>query len=596
MRTLLSLRRFLPLFALLCFFVSACKDQNPAGVNNPASKTVVSGSLTDELGNIVPGAVVEALSASDIRLALDTTNDQGAFSLSGVTADPSVKIRISHGEFKTFTSSVQELVSSAGGNDGIVLHMSHADSCCARLTIQVSGGEHNTRLGGVEVRLRRGNDVVVIGTTDSNGRVTFTNICNGEFNLRIAKTGYTVVERGGINVHGCDSTLIEFHMNAVPGNEHHDDTCCNGKLRIVAKDSASGASLSGASIRINKTGGNARTLVSNGDGAIFREVCAGTYNVRIVREGYRTVEFTVTVTCNDSVYTDRRLGHVTTPHNDDSCCHGRATIIARDSTTNAVLSGATVRFYSGGTLRSTSTANGDGRVVLEGLCAGTYTIDISKDHYHHVEFTFTIGCNGTYETTRKLLAETTPNNDSCCHGRATIIARDSTTNAVLSGASVRLSSGGTVRSTTTTNGDGRVVLEGLCAGTYTINITKDHYHAVEFTFTIGCNGTYETTRKLLAETTPPADSCCNGSMTFRVKDSSVAEGGWLSGVNVTIVRNGVTVAQGTTNADGNYTRNELCGHATFTVTYSKSGFHSKTVTFTMTDCRAITETIRIVKE
>ncbi|MEO5930999.1 MAG: carboxypeptidase regulatory-like domain-containing protein [Candidatus Kapaibacterium sp.] len=501
MRTLLSLRRFLPLFALLCFFVSACKDQNPTGVNNPASKTVVSGSLTDELGNIVPGAVVEALSASDIRLALDTTNDQGAFSLSGVTNDPSVKIRISHGEFKTYTSTIQELISSAGGNDGVVLHMSHADSCCARLTIQVSGGEHNTRLGGVEVRLRRGHDVVVIGTTDSNGRVTFTNICNGEFNLRIAKTGYTVVERGGINVHGCDSTLIEFHMNATPG-EHHDDTCCNGKLRIVAKDSATGASLSGASIRINKTGGNARTIVSNGDGSIFREVCAGTYNVRIAREGYRTVEFTVTVTCNDSVYTDRRLGAVTPPHHDDSCCHGRATIIARDSTTNAVLSGATVRFYSGGTLRSTTTTNGDGRVVLEGLCAGTYSIDISKDHYHHVEFSFTIGCNGTYETTRKLLAETTP----------------------------------------------------------------------------------------------PADSCCNGSMTFRVKDSAVADGGWLSGVNVTVVRNGVTVAQGTTNGDGNYTRNELCGHATFTVTYSKSGFHSKTVTFTMTDCRAITETIRLTHE
>jgi hypothetical protein len=100
----------------------------------------------------------------------------------------------------------------------------------------------------------------------------------------------------------------------------------------------------------------------------------------------------------------------------------------------------------------------------------------------------------------------------------------------------------------------------------------------------------ELTRRIL-HNQEQHDTCCNATLSLRVKDSTVADGGWLTGVQVTIVKNNTTIATGTTNSEGRYTRNELCGNSTYTVTFSKDGFHSKTVTFTYTSCSTVNETI-----
>jgi hypothetical protein len=283
MRTLQLLRRLaIPLVALICLFLGACSD-SPTGTG-PTGNETVSGTLADELGNLVPGAYVEAVGASNARIAFDTTDDYGAFSLKGLPADLSgVQFRVLHDEFRPFTSAIAAVIGNAGGHEGVLVSLLHSDSCCARIIATVTGA-NGVALGNVEVRLRRGDHLISTGRTDSTGHITFTNVCDGEFNLRLARDGYHVLERGGIHVDGCDTVHLEFAMNAE--EQHHDDTCCNGKLRIVPRDSATNAVISGASVRVTKVGGNARTLTSNGDGTIFRELCSGDYNVLIEKDAY----------------------------------------------------------------------------------------------------------------------------------------------------------------------------------------------------------------------------------------------------------------------------------------------------------------------
>jgi uncharacterized surface anchored protein len=275
---------------------------------------------------------------------------------------------------------------------------------------------------------------------------------------------------------------------------------------------------------------------------------------------------------------------------DDTCCNGRADIIPRDSATNALLNGATVRLYKGATLIGTATTT-NGHTVFEHLCTGSYSASITKDGYKHIEFEFTITCNQHVELTRTLAAEH-QNADTCCHGVITVIDRDSTTNAVIGNASVHLSKNGAVVGSGTTNANGSVGFDGLCEGTYVINVSRDGYHSREVSVTITCNQHLETTVKMLHNDT----TCCNSVFRLRVKDSTVADGGWLSGVTVAITRGNDTIVTGTTNGDGLYVREGICGNATYTVTFRKEHYHLKTVTFTLTACRTLEETIRIVPE
>jgi uncharacterized membrane protein len=191
-----------------------------------------------------------------------------------------------------------------------------------------------------------------------------------------------------------------------------------------------------------------------------------------------------------------------------------------------------------------------------------------------------------------MLAETT--GGSCCNGLAYVTLRDSTTNTVIANGTVKIWRGSTLIATVTTNSSGAARFSGLCDGDYQFTLLREGYLGREINFHMGCNDTIERSYRLLRNTT--TDTCCNAVLRLRVKDSTVAEGGWMSGVTVTIRKGGTTIATGTTNGDGGYGRESLCGYSTYTVTFTKSGYRSKTFTFTYEACRTIEETIRLVPE
>lgn len=487
--------RITPLLLILALFVAACHDDQPNQPETPAGKGVASGVITDESGLIVPYATVEALDAGGTTLAIDTTDESGAFSLNGLPDDlSSVSMKVGASTFKPFLTRLLEAAQASGGSTGLLLHLLHDDSCCGKVVITVTNSSGGAALANVEVRLRRGDHLITIATTDSNGRVIFNHVCPGEFNVRLAASGFHVVEHGDILIHQCDSVGLALTMTGdSTGGDH--DSCCNGVLRIIPRDSSTTAIISGASVRISKSG-STETVTSNGDGAIFRGVCPGTYGVRIAKDG---------------------------------------------------------------------------------------------SNYHVLEFSITVGCNDTVTISRGLLQTSTGHDDSCCHGMITLGVVDSSTGAALAGAAAHLWSGGTQVATHNTEG-GSVSFTGLCAGTYSISVGKDGYAGREFSFTLGCN---DTVTRSLAILHTGGDTCHNAVLSLRVKDSTVAEGGWLSGVTVTITRGSATVASGSTNGDGRFGADGLTGRTTYTVTFSKDGYHSKTLTFTFDGCTTITETVRL---
>jgi uncharacterized surface anchored protein len=468
--TLRQLFRDVVLVALLASIIVACQKEAPTATNQQPLDKSVNGVIRDEQGYIVPNAVVEAINSATATLAVDTTDEYGAFTLDKLPQElSSLQLRVSHGDFKPFVGRLEDAVSNAGATTGLILHLLHSDSCCGRLSLRVSSSATGAALSGAEVRLRRNDRLVTLVTTDSTGMISFDNLCGGTYSLRISKSGYAVVERNA-QIEHCDSTSLDIRLEGSNGGDHHD-TCCAGTMRIIPRDSATNAVISGASVRITAANGVTRTGTTGGDGITFHEICAGEWSIRIAKDGYRVIEFSVTAHCNDSIVTTRTMAALAEHH--DTCCDGRITVIARDSSNNELLLNATVKIWRGGTLLATRTV-AQGGAVFTDLCAGEYSLDITREHYHHSEFMVTLGCNGNMEIVRRLLSETT-NQDSCCGGIVTLIVRDSTSNAVISNATVRLWRGSTLVTTQTTNGDGNIRFTGLCTGTYGISIAREGY-------------------------------------------------------------------------------------------------------------------------
>ena len=161
-------------------------------------------------------------------------------------------------------------------------------------------------------------------------------------------------------------------------------------------------------------------------------------------------------------------------------------------------------------------------------------------------------------------------------------------------ATVKLWRGSTLVKTLTTSENGGARFTGLCEGEYQFTLIREGYKSREVSFRLGCSDTIGRSFRLLRN--PVSDTCCNASLKLKVKDSTIAEGGWLSGVRVVISRENQHIATGETNGDGWYLREALCGRSLYTVTFSKPGFRSKSVTFRYEECKALQETIRLVPE
>lgn len=574
----------------LTFIISACSDNSPTEV--PNGNTTVSGVVKDPGGLIIPNAIVEVVNSANTRIATDTSDDDGAFLLAKLPDDlKGLQLRISHSDFRVVAQEVSAAIALAGGPTGISFKLTASDSSCGSIVVTVVDDSTGAVISGADVKITRGESLRTKTQTDSSGVATFGSLPEATYALRVYKAGYRVLEQS-LSLGECDTIMVTAELLRSEGDKPETkDSCCNGVLTIIPKDSATGTVLTGAEIRISKTGTEGRKVISTGDGSIFREVCAGTYDVRIAREGYRVVEFSTTMECSDTVTVERMLAK--NPAENDSCCNGAITVTVNDSASGSALSGAMVKAWKDGKLVKYETTGQNGTVTLGSLCAGRYSLSIIRDGYKGIEFVAELECNDTVTTTRTIKSNsTTGGSDTCCRGSITVIVRDSATNNVIANAAVKVTKAGAVVRTGKTNSNGEVVLNELCDADYAVYVEREGYTKRAIEVGVDCNQSVERTVLLGTTSNPSTDSCCTASLSARVK----SEGAWLNGVTVTIKKGGTVVAEGTTAGEGSVVLEQICGHSNYTLTFSKTGYKSQTFELSYGECKRLEKTVVLVKE
>ncbi len=561
----------------LSFF--ACQQTNDP---TPDTNTeAVSGVLQDEQGHSLPEAIVEGINAQSVVLATDTADEDGKFSLQLPVNLTGVQLRVLRGDLKPMLLDVASLVQTAGGRESIMLNGEHDDSCCGKISIFVNAD--NEGINHAEVKLRQGDHLFSKAYTNDNGLLTFAHVCEGEYELRIARDGYQVQEIT-VNVGAdCDSV---YQSVALQGNGTTDDTCCGSTFDFVVKN-ASNEILNGVQIKLRK--GDADYIIRNTEngGAHFTELCEGIYAVRIAKEGYAVQEFSIEIGCDtegELTKTLQSLGG----GGSDSCCNGQITILAKNSE-GGIIEGAKVKLWKGGTLLKQETMHSG--VTFNGLCEGNYSISISAEGYAGKEFSFELGCNDTLDTFVKTLESNSHNNDSCCNGVLYLVVNKDGTDLKVGSATVKLWKGGQIVKTGTTNSNGLVKLEGICEGTYGVSIIREGYAGKEFDgVEFGCNDTLELHKAIVAN--GGGGDCCTAALKLRVKDSTNMV--YLEGATVKIYKGNDLVATVQSGDEGWAIKEGLCGNSTYHVVIEKDGYLSKEFNFTYTECKVLQETIWLV--
>jgi uncharacterized surface anchored protein len=427
--------------------------------------------------------------------------------------------------------------------------------------------------------------VLAYANTDEMGSFNLTGVSTSEkdVQLRISHDDFklltmklpTVVQTGTAG----DPLLIHVL--------HKDSACAH--LALLIRDVHTLTAISNAEVRLKRNGTLVTTVQSDQFGRVeFNYVMAGTYSIRVSKSGYQVIERQVTVQYCDTVSMDLRMEPSGTSA--DSCCHGILTIFVRDSSTNALLNGVAVKLSKDGMdTRLSTTCNGQ-PAIFGDLCPGEYHLRLALDGYNVQEFSVVLACNQAKDMTRYLVHKIHP--DSCCHGTITVLVADSATNTALANTTVKLWYNNALLKTLTTDANGYAVFTEKCNGEYQISVLREHYKSREYSFTLGCNEQKSIPIALKAESTTP-DTCCTAILKVRVKDSTIAEAGWLNDVMVTVALNGVVVRSGYTNSEGYYMESNLCAPGVYTITFTKQGYQTKTWTVHFTTCKTYTETIRL---
>lgn len=570
------------LLLLLSLSFFACQQTNDPGT--PRETEAVSGILQDEEGLALPEALIEAVDQASTVLASDTSDEDGRFSLMLPKDVGSIKIRILRDDLKPFLKDLSEFIQRAGGKSGIVLSGDHEDSCCGKIGLTIGG--MNEMLNDVEVKLRKGDHLISKSYTNDHGQLTFHHLCAGKYNIRIAKDGFKVKEEIIEIGEDCDSAGFAFELES--NGQVEEDTCCGSAVNIIVKDSATQDVMEGVQVRLQKGDHKIVKTTDNG-AATFNELCEGVYAVRIAREGYKVMEFSIEVGCDTEVNLTKLLAKMQN-HNDDSCCHGLIKLFVKNSG-GEVLNHATVKLWKGGQLLKTLTMSSEG-VTFKDLCKGDYGISINAEGYNGMEFNIGLDCNDTLETFNKVLTPKNSGGDTCCKGVLFLALKEDGTDTRISNATVKLWKGNQLLKTGTTNGDGVVKFDGLCPGEYSISMMREGFTGKEFgDIFFECSDTLEFQKTLVKNGNT---ECCTAALKFRMKDST--EQTYLSGATIKIFKEGALLATITSGDEGWAMKEGLCGHTTYTVVFLKDGYVTQEHHFTFTDCKLLQETIWMVRE
>jgi hypothetical protein len=458
-------------------------------------------------------------------------------------------------------------------NTEIKLEKNPTDSCCNnKVYIEPQDSTTKVLIKNATVKLWKNGSLFKTLTTGDLG-VTFNELCKGAYGVSISAENYKGIE-------------FQFEVNCLDSKEFVKymakivtDTCCLGKAKLIVKDSVSGEVIKNASVKLWKGNQLISTKSTELGYANFEQLCQGNYQFSVSATGYTSFEYNFEQGCNVSWELTKAMKKVES----DTCCLGKAKIIIKDDATGDVIKNATVKLWKGGQLIATKNTEA-GYAMFEQLCQATYGVNVTAEGYTGFEFSFQQGCNQTQEIV-KTMKKTS---DTCCLGKSKITIKDYSSGEVIKYATVKLWKGSQLISTKTTS-LGYVNFEQLCQTTYGVSVTASGYTGFEFNFEQGCNQTQE-----IVKTMKRLDSCDVAVIRIVARDK--VDNTVIAGAHVVVKRNGTVVAEGNTNAEGGFGKENLHAPAEYQITVSKDGYEGTTFEMKFTECKTWQETGFLTKQ
>ncbi|MCX6155659.1 MAG: carboxypeptidase regulatory-like domain-containing protein [Candidatus Kapabacteria bacterium] len=511
-------------------------------------KGVVTVTIKDSATGLPINGATIRLFKNGIRVGDDRkTNDNGVYIFTGMCPGD---YQISY--FKdSYTGAEYNFTLHCNDTVSYTRYLNHL--CCnGKVRINVKDDQGNN-LDVAAVSILK-NNVVIVTQYTAMGFVVFRELCEGSYTFKISKQGYLPNPYTIIFPVSCNDSLTkDVQLNSIP------DSCCKGTYTLTLLDSSNNnIPVPAAKVRF-WSGDKYTEYITDGNGkVVITNICSGPYTVSYFKEGWTGGEYKIEFKCSETKMESKYMK--------ENCCDGTIKINVKNDKTQDPLNGATVRIYLNGKLLTTLIVEG-GFVKFTGLCAGTYSLSITKDGFKGIEFPQVIKCHDAIELSKALLPDT-----ACCNGVVSVLPVDSTTRQALTGAKVQIRKNGTVLTTLTVENGNPVIFRGLCEGTYNFVLSfNDKYYTTDnLNVTIKCNDEFSLTKGLLP--VPAKDTCCRNVIKIGVTDTS--NGNAIQNALIRLFKGGTQVNSKYTGDNGYVTFGELCA-GTYSISANKDGYNGK---------------------
>ena len=364
--------------------------------------------------------------------------------------------------------------------------------------------------------------------TDSDGIVSFKELCEGEYDIKV-RIDNDIVEEYELKVE-CDDE-VQRHQIPIKVEEE----CCDNIVKFIIKD------------QDGNSPDSARVVIYEGDKAIYEgwaergifvqdKLCEGdNYWIKITI-GEQVFEKEFIVECDDN---EQEI-ELRVELEDEECCDNRIEIKVIDENGDPV-EGAAVVLYKDGKAIDDPRTNSNGAVNIDELCEGNYLVKIRIDGEVVSEHEIKVECSDDEQKHEIQL------NKECCDGVLRIKVKDENGESI-KGAKLTLWKDRDKVETLETDGDG-VVFDGLCEGKYGVDIEHDDYDNIEFEVEIGCDEDKTIEKELSSE------ECCDNKIEVKVLDEN---GDPIENAVVILYEDGKAIADPRTNSNGAVNIDELC--------------------------------------
>ena len=331
-------------------------------------------------------------------------------------------------------------------------------------TVTVAGSETGGSPEGAQVQLRRDNSPVAGKTASAgaDGAYTITGVAPGTYTIEVSLSGYDTgaIETFEVSDADVPNKNIQLAKTIIPPDPH----TVSGVISV--SDSGTGGSPNGASVQLRHSGSPAGSPASAGaDGAYtINGVVAGTYTIEVTLAGYDTgtiADFEV----SDADVTSKDITLTKTVYTVSG------TVSVNDSGSGGSPNNAQVQLKKQGTAEGNPVqADSGGAYTINGVVAGTYTIEVSLAGYD----------TGTIASFEVSNADVTSKDiqltKTVYKVSGTVSVNDSGSGGSPNGASVQLKKNNeAVGSTVYADGSGAYTITNVLPGTYTIEVSLSSY-------------------------------------------------------------------------------------------------------------------------